>query len=277
MSTAHDTSTLPSHVKPKTIDVEQRTSAPPEHAWAAWSDPERIAQWFADRAWGEAKPGGTITMSFDGFGEMPYPVLEVIPGERIVFGGELPGRPPFRLEISVRREQGETVVHLVNSGFLSGEERWDREYEGVDSGWRMALALLGVYAERYFGTPKRTVMIVRPARVDMATARDWFTDASRLSRWLTTRGALGEVGSPVDLVTRDGRAMHGRVIARTRSEVAFTWDDARMVLEGKAFHAGPQPMIGMRMTSWGADPALVDALSEELESAVGRLVEAIGS
>ena len=268
---------LPPHVSPRTIDVEQRMSAAPEHVWAAWTDPAKIAQWFADRASGEATPGGTITMGFDGFGEMPYPVLEVVPGERIAFGGQLPGRPPFRLEITVRRDAGETVVRLVNSGFLGGEERWDREYEGVDSGWRMALALLATYAERYFGTAKRTVMVARPAPADMATVREWFTREDRLARWLTRRGAVGDVGSVVDLETRDGRGIRGRVIARTPTEVSFAWDDARLVVEGKAFHAGPQPMVGVRLIGWGADPALVDTLAVELEGAVGRLVEAVNA
>ena len=269
-------SELSPHVTPRTIDVEQRTTATPEHVWAAWTDPARIAQWFADRASGEATPGKSITMGFDGFGEMSYPVLEVVPGERIAFGGELPGRPAYRLEITVRRDAGETVVLLVYSGFLGGEERWDREYEGVDSGWRMALALLAVYAERHFGTAKRTLMIVRPARADLARVRDWFTREDLLARWLTRRGAVGDVGSPVDLETREGRAIHGRVIARTPTEVSFTWDDARLVLEGKAFHAGPQAMLGVRVTGWDADAALLDALAVELEGSVGRLLEAVG-
>jgi uncharacterized protein YndB with AHSA1/START domain len=47
--------------KGRMIRAEIATSATPEQAWAAWADPEKIAQWFVDRAEGEAKPGGTMT------------------------------------------------------------------------------------------------------------------------------------------------------------------------------------------------------------------------
>ena len=56
----------------RSISAEVRTSAPVEHAWAAWAEPEKIAQWFVDRAYGDVKPGGVMTWVFEKFGyEIP--------------------------------------------------------------------------------------------------------------------------------------------------------------------------------------------------------------
>jgi len=63
---------------------EIRTTASPQRVWEAWADPARLSQWFADRARGEPRAGGTLTWCFDDFGhEFPY---EVGMGEGRVVG-----------------------------------------------------------------------------------------------------------------------------------------------------------------------------------------------
>jgi uncharacterized protein YndB with AHSA1/START domain len=72
--------------KGRIIRAEMETSATPDQAWEAWADPEKIAQWFVDRATGEAKPGGTMTWFFDHVGYvLPYKILNAVPGELIVY------------------------------------------------------------------------------------------------------------------------------------------------------------------------------------------------
>jgi uncharacterized protein YndB with AHSA1/START domain len=123
------------------MQVEMRTAASPRQVWDAWTDPEKIAHWFVDRAQGRPEVGTIFTWIFEKFGyEIPYEVVAAEPGKRFALGGEIPGRGPFLLEVTIVREGGETLVTLVNSGFLDGS-RWDEEYEG-SSGWRGALAVL---------------------------------------------------------------------------------------------------------------------------------------
>src|SRR5690348_2280604 len=186
--TLHAAGAAPAAPVSRSLSVTMRTSAPPEHAWAAWADPEKLAHWFVDRAYGDVRPGGVMTWVFEQFKyEIPYPVLEAKAPERLVFGGEIPGYPPFRLEITISRDGGETVVHLFNSGFRNGAE-WDEEYQGVASGWQMALALLRHYLEHHYGTPKRTVLPLQPARFDYNDVLGWFSDEHKLARWLTRSG-----------------------------------------------------------------------------------------
>ena len=259
----------------RSISCEVRTSAPAEHAFAAWAEPERIAHWFVDRAFGDVRPGGVMTWVFEKFGyEIPYPVLEVKPPERFVLGGEIPGGPSFRLEITIAREGGETVIRLFNSGFRDGAE-WEDEYQGIASGWRMSLALLRHYLEAHYGTPKRSVLVLRPATFDYATVLPWFTDAAKLSRWLTRSGAIGAPGERAELVLQNGEMVRGKVLDVTRQEAAVSWDDENMALELKAFSMGPQRMVAIRATGWGVADDRMRALESELGAAVDRLAAAI--
>ena len=259
----------------RSISCEMRTTASPEHAFAAWADPERIAHWFVDRAFGDVRPGGVMTWVFEKFGyEIPYPVLEVTPPEKFVLGGETPGGPTFRLEITIAREHGETVVRLFNSGFRDGAQ-WDEEYQGVASGWRMSLAILKHYLEAHYGTPKRTVLVLRPAPLDYATVLPWFTEPSKLARWLTRSGAIGAPGERAELVLRSGTTVRGTVLDVTSQEAALSWDDEAMALELKAFSMGSQRMVAVRATGWGVGESRMTALEKELDGAVSRLAEAI--
>jgi len=262
-----------SHHRPdgRRIETEIRTSATPEAAWQAWTDPAEISRWFTDDARGEAKPGGVLVWTFRGFGEIPYPVAVADAPHHLVLAGEIPGRGPFALEILIRRSGGETVVRLVNSGFLEGAE-WDDEYEGVQSGWEGSLALLKHYLERHPDQPRRAALIVRPAAVGAKELYRHFSEGEALAGWLTSAGGLGEVGASASLTLHEGAKLTGRVIAATGREKVVTWEEEDgSVLELKGFGAAGRRMVGVRITTWGADPGRLDRLQRLLTPAVERL------
>ena len=260
----------------RTIECEMRTSASPEQAWAAWGDPEKISQWFVDRAYGDVRPGGVMTWIFEKFNyEIPYPVWEASSPDRFVLGGELPGHPPFRLEVTIAREGGETVVRLFNSGFRDGAE-WEDEYQGVSSGWRTSLALLKYYLEHHFGTPKRSFLAMHPASFSYDGIRPWFREKTQLARWLTTDGAIGAPGSPFELRLQSGESVRGTVLEDTGHEFVMSWDTEHIVLEFKAFAAGPAKMVAIRATGWDVDTARLQTLEKNCEAAVARLASALG-
>ncbi len=89
--------------KGRIVRAEMRTNATPEKVWQAWSDPEKLAQWFPDRASGEAKTGGAMTWSFDQFAEFTYEVFEADPQKRLVLTGEIPGVPGFIWKSSLNK------------------------------------------------------------------------------------------------------------------------------------------------------------------------------
>ena len=264
----------------RTLTLEMRTLATPQQVWEAWADPVKLSQWFTDSARGEATPGSTMYWIFEKFGyEIPYEVVDAIPGKLLALGGKLPDRPPFLLEISIEREgdeAGETVLRLVNSGFLGGEARWEEEYEGVSSGWAMALALLRYYLERHFGEPKRSFLLIEPASTPPGEMLAWYTDPERLAEWLADDAsavrAPAAIGDTVRIpLAEDGRVIEGETLAVTRREVAFSWDREDVVLELKAFMRGPSPVVSVRGTAWRPDEWRFGEIERTMGVALKRL------
>jgi uncharacterized protein YndB with AHSA1/START domain len=165
------------------IRVEIRTGATPDQVYEAWADPEKIAHWFPDKAEGKAEPGAAITWIFDKFNyRVPYEVLVAEPAKRFAIRwNPPPGMNPGILEITIAKESGETVMRLVNSGFREGAE-WDNEYEGIDSGWRMAVALLKLYLENYYGTPRKTFLVMHPAEFAFEQIPPFHRDPANLAK-----------------------------------------------------------------------------------------------
>lgn len=257
------------HPTRRRVEASVRVSASPERLWRAWTDPADLSRWFTDRARGEVVEGGTITWIFDQMGmEIPYPVAVADVDRRMVLAGEVPGRGPFALEVTLEADGDETVVRLVNSGFLDGAE-WDDEYRSVSSGWTLALALLKHYAEQHSDREKRVVQHYRPADFDWTDLP--YRTAAELSDWLTLSGSIGDPGESVALVLHDGTPLTGRVLARSDTEVAVSWQEEDAVLELKAFAAGPRRMRGVRLTAWSMADGRAEALSATLEAAVEAL------
>lgn len=261
-----------------------RCRATPEEMYRAWADPDIIAGWFADRARGEAKPGGEIVHIFDSFGmELSHRVLKADPRRRLVLDGTTPAGEPFRQEIRIDRDGSETVLELVHSGFgdpLSDDEaHWDDEYKGVDSGWRLALAILRHYLETYFERPKATLLLARPAEFDWQRLQDLYRSPDGLVQWLADEGAIGDVGSAVDLKLRDAGRLTGKVLADSGREIALEWSEIEGVLELKAFGGGPWPTtLALRASSWADDREVTLArLQPALEASLDRLVAAVSA
>ncbi len=260
----------------RTMQLAMRTTASPEQVYAAWADPEKLSHWFTDNARGEAKPGTTMYWIFEKFGyEIPYEVVDAVPGKLLALGGELPGRPPFLLEVVIERQGSATVMRLVNSGFMEGG-KWDEEYEGVASGWELSFALLRYYLERHFGEPKRTFLAIEPAPYFPADVLKWYTDPALLGEWLASNEAgiraPSRLGQPVRIpLAGSGWTIEGETLAVTRREVAFSWEAEDVVLELKAFMMGPNPVVSVRGTAWRPDATRFAVIEQEMGGALKRL------
>jgi uncharacterized protein YndB with AHSA1/START domain len=254
------------------------TTASPEQVYQAWADPEKISQWFTDRAEGHADVGATITWIFDKFNyRIPYEVVAAEPGKRFAIRwAPPPGRPPGVLEVTIETQGGSTLVRLVNSGFAEGAE-WQNEFDGVESGWHMALAVLKHYLENYFGRSRATFLAMRPAVFTNDQLPPLQRTADGLAKWLTTTGSIGSVGEPVKLALRGGGIVNGKVLALTKSETEFSWTEERAVLGLKAFPMGPQKMLAVHYSSWGTAADRAKVLEQQMERALESLAQALGT
>jgi hypothetical protein len=215
-----------------------------------------VAGWFASSAHGEARPGAVLTYMFERFGlEVPYQVLEAEPGCRLVLRGEAAGRAGV-VAITLARDGGETVLHLVNSGFLDGAE-WDEEYEGTRSGWAIALDTMRAYVEGHFGEPRREILTMRQAAFEPAALGPLYATPEGRARWM---------GPAARFV--------GSVRVDTGQELLFESPALGGLLELKAFSWGGERRIALRGTAWG--PAPSSEVEPELRAALDRLAAAIG-
>jgi uncharacterized protein YndB with AHSA1/START domain len=269
MTTEHETK--PVEHRGRRIEREIRIQAPAERVWEAWADPVRFSQWFVERAEGYAKPGATITWFFDAFHfQISYQVLGAEPGRSYVIRWDpVAGHEAGILEVTLSQQGGVTTLRLVQSGFREGAE-WDAEYEGVSSGWIMALALVKHYAEKYFAQPRATWMLMRPAAFTAEQVAPLERTEAGLARWLTRSGALPAAGERFQLALQSGETLSGQVLALSKSETCLSWDEVHGTLEFKAFAMGPQKMVGLRASAWAGGAARLEAAKPAMEAALDR-------
>ncbi len=258
--------------KGRVIRTEIRTTATPQQVWEAWTDPQKIAQWFVDKAEGKPEIGTTYTWIFEKFNyTIPYEVLLAEPNRRFALQWSAPGRQPGIIDVTIERDAGETLVRLVNSGFQETAD-WDEEYEGIVSGWQMSLAFLKHYVENYFGEPRSSFLAMAPATFSYQQLGPYYRQPQLLAQWLTTSGAIGDAGRPCRLDLRLGLTLNGQVLARTAWEVAASWLEIRGALELKGFSMGPGTrMVAVRGCGWGLDSARAREIERHLQGDVERL------
>jgi uncharacterized protein YndB with AHSA1/START domain len=258
--------------KGRIVQKQMRTRATPEQVWDSWADPGKLPQWFTDGAEGEAKVGSTLTWIFEKFGyRFPYDVLEARSAERLVLSGAPPGRPPFLLEVNIGHEGGETVLTLVQSGFSDGAE-WDDEYQGIDSGWQMALAVLKHYLENYLGRQRRHAVAMLPAQFSFQRLGPFYREEESLAQWLTRAGRLGKPGERFELTLANGDTMSGEVLADTGREVQLSWEEIEGAVALKAFSMGPQRMLAVDVSTWGGDADdRLEAIEQVMAGSLERL------
>ena len=265
----------------RTVRKEIQIAARPEDVWNAWASSTGIARWFVDRADGDMRSGATVRWIFEHFGyDLPIEVFEAEPGRYLAFGGDAPDRPPALQEVFVTGEGGTTLLRLANSGFLDGAE-WDEEYEGVDSGWAMALATLKYVLENGNTAPRTHLLAMQPIPCALADLQPFFDTEEGLGAWLANEVRLGD--DPLRLETKvEFRSTgelpwewKGSVLARTPTELLLGRSDGRATLGLKCFSMGrpPRRFVALDFNAWGH--ADVDAAAQQarLDAAVSQLAQ----
>lgn len=260
----------------RVIRDEIRVDASPDVVYEAFTDPEALTSWFVGRMTGHMEPGETVEWFWDSTGTgMTQHVLVADAPHRLVTRMDLPQGVSY-LEVTVEQVDGHSVLRLVQSGFGSGSD-WDDQYEGMLSGWMVALGVLKFFVERYFGRPRREILVLGDAPFDQDEVLRLQRTETGLARWLTRSGAPGKtVGEPVRLVLENGQTLTGTVLRNTAWETLWSWDEIEGVVEIKAFrgaHWGSK--VGIRISSWLEDLSELSDLEGWLKAVVGTLVDVL--
>lgn len=255
-------------------------SAPQQQVWKAWTEPELLAQWYPDRVEGVLASGETVRFIWDCFGlSLDLEVVEMW--------------PPYRLRLRARGADGlvqeqlvtlagygnRTRVDVIHSGFAPTPGGIDR-MNGTQAGWHTMLRVLTLYAEDYFGQPRRTFAALGPVVAPFEEIFAHYTDRAHIGRWLAERPMMlnGE-GKVFAMPMSDGDMLVGRVLSYCEPrEVALDVPDFRAVISMRTFAlaGGESKLVGIWMSGW-SPTSHFDSLQESLTIAVDRLVSALGS
>jgi uncharacterized protein YndB with AHSA1/START domain len=181
MSTSRDPA--PSHSGPA-VSAHAEIGAPPEAVWDAWARAEQVAQWFVDRAEGDAAEGAVLTWSFDAF-DHRYP-LRVLAARRpslLAYSIAMPDGSRALQTVAVEAAGARTRVAVVQSGLPPDEE----VHGDVASGWTIALATLAHWLEAGAPRERTHVYLARAESLERAALAPLQRTARGLERWLARR------------------------------------------------------------------------------------------
>ena len=124
----------------KTVSIHTTINKPVELGFAAWTDPDHLARWFAQRAAGKSCQNEAFGNSNSERSE--FPCFEL--NQRVQFTWENPNHAPGTL-VDICFQQLDACRHsirLTHSGLES-----DDDAESMSIGWNWAFASLRSYLE----------------------------------------------------------------------------------------------------------------------------------
>ena len=149
-------------------DTELTVAATPEQVWDAIATGPGIDSWFMGRS--EVEPGGTVRTVFGDFApEQRVTAWE--PGTRLAYATDpAPDGRFVASEFLIEgRAGGSTVIRVVTSGFLPGDD-WEAEYDAMTFGNALFHRSLVEYLNHFPGRTGRPVTVFGPAVVGWEAA-----------------------------------------------------------------------------------------------------------
>ncbi|MFI9010500.1 SRPBCC domain-containing protein [Actinosynnema sp. NPDC053489] len=164
----------------------------PEQVWDAIATGPGIDSWFMGV--NEVEPGAVVRQAFGDY-RPAHPITAWEPGKRLAYGGdeEPDGRFTAYEFLVEARDGGSTVLRMVASGFLPGDD-WEDEFEAMTAGGEMFWQTLVTYLRHFAGRTARPLTAFGPP------VADW------PALWRRLGGRLGLDRAPRtgDAVTVDG-------------------------------------------------------------------------
>lgn len=268
---------------PKRLDVLEPaikkstlTGAPPERAYDAWTEPDHLARWFCDQVTGWPGAGSKLKMTWERFGfSVEYFLAEAVPGKKVVLKASVPGMGTQTLTIGVRPYGMGSQVEVVETG--PGAEGQEGAGD-AESGWEMALSILKLYLERYYGQDRTSFFALLAAPYANEQLMRFYQTAEGLAAWLTREGSIGSVGEDVKLTLWEGDVLTGKVLAVTSHELAVSWEEIGGYLELKSFEVNAErKAVCLRGAGYGGrlDPDKAQELEKKMEASLIRLFAAL--
>lgn len=244
------------------VRKEMRTTVPIDRVWDAWTDPDRLCQWFTDKVRGWPGVGSTLSLTWEKFGfTVDYKIAEMVPRKKLVLKTRLSGVGTQVLTVELGRRAPETILSLSESG--PENHKSDPLESGVDSGWAMALGVLKLYLEQHYTEKRKSFLAMLPAQFTYDHLRAFTLTPEGQREWLAVSGHFpNQVGEKFELEMVGGQKMSGEVLVITHHEILVSWHEVNGYLEFKSFPlSGDQKGLCIR----GAGYDISDERSDEIE------------
>jgi uncharacterized protein YndB with AHSA1/START domain len=154
---------------------ELRVAATPDEVWAAIATGPGIDSWFMGR--NEVDPGQTVRQAFGGYNPA-HTVTAWEQGKRLAYesGPEQDGRFIAYEFLIEGRDRGSTVLRVVNSGFLPGDD-WADEFDAMTKGGALFVHTLATYLNHFAGRFATPVTAFGPMITDWPRTRAKLVEA----------------------------------------------------------------------------------------------------
>jgi uncharacterized protein YndB with AHSA1/START domain len=240
--------------------IEVEVPGTPEQVWDAIATGPGITAWFVPTDV-EPREGGAVithlgsTPDRDSRGE----ITAYEPPHRFAYV-ERWDDEDFATEFLVEARDGATcIVRIVSSGFGDADE-WDRQMEGLDSGWRAFLDNLRVYLRHFAGAPSAQVLAdaSSPGQAPRDAMRALLAalglpEQAEVGASVRTAGDAPPLAGVVERVTPDDVAIRihepsdGLVVGS-----AFTWDVTTVRLQAYLYGTDAAERAARMTPAWRA-------------------------
>jgi uncharacterized protein YndB with AHSA1/START domain len=185
---------------------EAEVPASPEQVWDAIATGPGIDSWFMGRNEVEPGQGGTVRMAFGQYTPESTVTAWDPPHHFAHRSEEAPDGRFIAYEFLVEgRDSGSTVLRMVASGFLPGDD-WETEYDAMTKGGALFFSTLVTYLGHFAGRTATPITVFGPL------VTDWPHAWSVLHRELGLAGTIAEGDrvrfTPDELGEIDGAVYH---------------------------------------------------------------------
>jgi uncharacterized protein YndB with AHSA1/START domain len=194
---------------------EAAVNATVDQVWDAIATGPGIDAWFMGRT--QVVDGTSVTTDVGGFA-MTSNVTAWEPPHRLAYRGDGPGDRFIVYEYLVEgRDDGSTVVRVVASGFLPGDD-WEAEFDALRKGGRMYFHTMVAYLKHFAGRTGPVVTVSGPP------VADW-GESQRSMRAALGLGVDPQVGDAVHVKVPGAPAMVGVVDFLNEYSIGVRTDD----------------------------------------------------
>jgi uncharacterized protein YndB with AHSA1/START domain len=244
--------------------------APIDRVFEAWTDPDRLREWYPERVSGALRLGGSVTFEWSSLGlELELDVVELEPNRRVAFCGD-PGSGPQIQSVELEQTGTGTTMTIEHTGLVTEDEA-----KGARSGWTLGGAMLAEYLARHFRTERTCLSVLSTTTVDIERV----LRAYRQPHWLSPGAPpLDRPRAELSLELGNGMQITGCVLAISeRGELLLRCDEIAGVIAFRALATTGLVLYGAQVSAWGPPRPETERLREALVEAVDCLSATLGS